>query len=568
MKLRIGISLFIKCLILTTIFITTMNKSQAQRPGYGVSNWTQAADRDWNKKYWESRAKSNSGSSSIGSSSYSSSGSTYKPIIYESRRARRLREEKEAKQRLEKELRKFYTPTESALSIETRKREQEALIRRMERTRKINGLEYHLERAPLSIVHKGVQVGEVVQYKSRFGLLKEEQLIQPFMYDMITDISAGMILVKRDGKYGYLDSTGALAVPVMYDEAKLFQLNGLARVSKNGKWGFINKKNEEQVMIIYDSVSLFTHYVYFANSFTVAAKMKYNNKWGFVNEKGFEGIPPLWDSIGDYNYQGRAWVKNDGKYGIINLSGFEVTPTKWDSIGKFQSSKKLLAMVRYGNKIGFINLNGKEVIPAKWDQVYAFDSLDYAPVKAGTKVGFITADGLEIIPAKYDYITDFNQMGLSRVRLNKKWGMLDRKGNEFIPIRYDSLGMWENNRIWVKLDGNYGIFDNTGKVLLEAEYDYIGPFFQGYSRVRSNGKYGLVNDGYEIVLAAEYHEIYPGLYYLYAKKDGKYKVLNRKKNVWLPTEFEDLKMDFSSVEISAKQKGEWVVIADDVIKMP
>lgn len=52
-----------------------------------------------------------------------------------------------------------------------------------------------------------------------------------------------IIAYKKDGKWGFVDSEGNVAIVPEYDEAKSFS-NGLAAVCKDGKWGFINRANE------------------------------------------------------------------------------------------------------------------------------------------------------------------------------------------------------------------------------------------------------------------------------------------------------------------------------------
>ena len=45
--------------------------------------------------------------------------------------------------------------------------------------------------------------------------------------------------VYKDGKVGFIYSTGRLVIPCEYDNASYFS-EGFAPVEKNGKWGFID----------------------------------------------------------------------------------------------------------------------------------------------------------------------------------------------------------------------------------------------------------------------------------------------------------------------------------------
>ena len=48
----------------------------------------------------------------------------------------------------------------------------------------------------------------------------------------------GLARVSKNGKYGFIDETGQVVVPVEYNSATFFS-EGLAWVQKNGKWGIL-----------------------------------------------------------------------------------------------------------------------------------------------------------------------------------------------------------------------------------------------------------------------------------------------------------------------------------------
>lgn len=59
------------------------------------------------------------------------------------------------------------------------------------------------------------------------------------------DFSEGMAIVKQrgKGKYGYIDTTGKLVIPLIYDDATTFY-KGYAKVIKDGKSFYIDKQNK------------------------------------------------------------------------------------------------------------------------------------------------------------------------------------------------------------------------------------------------------------------------------------------------------------------------------------
>lgn len=65
--------------------------------------------------------------------------------------------------------------------------------------------------------------------------------------------SSGVILLERNGKYGYMDYTGAWLGSPVYEDAKPFS-EGLAACKKNGKWGLIDTNGNTVLPFIYDSL--------------------------------------------------------------------------------------------------------------------------------------------------------------------------------------------------------------------------------------------------------------------------------------------------------------------------
>ncbi len=68
--------------------------------------------------------------------------------------------------------------------------------------------------------------------------------LQPCIYDQAEDFRDGMARVMIDGKWGYLDATGALSIPLQYEDAEDFE-DGTARVKQNGEWITIDKTGKQ-----------------------------------------------------------------------------------------------------------------------------------------------------------------------------------------------------------------------------------------------------------------------------------------------------------------------------------
>jgi hypothetical protein len=105
--------------------------------------------------------------------------------------------------------------------------------------------------------------------------------------------SEGIALVKRDGKYGFIDKTGREVIPCKYVSAQVFS-GDFSKVSNNGKYGIIDKTGREIVPCSYktDEISQFS------NGLCAISR---NSKWGFVDTTGKEVIPCKYDGVSDFN---------------------------------------------------------------------------------------------------------------------------------------------------------------------------------------------------------------------------------------------------------------------------
>jgi hypothetical protein len=125
-----------------------------------------------------------------------------------------------------------------------------------------------------------------------------------------------------------------------YDKIGRFGTHGLAwaLVKKDNKYGFINTQGEEVVPVQYDNIGKFgTHGIAWA-------LVQKDNKYGFMNTQGEEVVPVQYDKIGKFGTHGIAWalVQKDNKYGFINTQGEVVIPIKHNSPGEIEVKENKL----------------------------------------------------------------------------------------------------------------------------------------------------------------------------------------------------------------------------------
>lgn len=129
-------------------------------------------------------------------------------------------------------------------------------------------------------------------------------------FDDAWNFSEGLAVVKLNEKYGFVDKSGDVVIPIEYDKTALFS-EGLAAVKKDDKWGFIDKKGEVVIPFEYDSATFFSEGL---------AAVKKDGKYGFIDKKGDVGIGFRFDEAWKFE-EGFAIVKLNGLWGKIDKVG-------------------------------------------------------------------------------------------------------------------------------------------------------------------------------------------------------------------------------------------------------
>lgn len=166
--------------------------------------------------------------------------------------------------------------------------------------------------------------------KDNLGYPLVETLVIPAKYDETTNITFsdeydGLVGVKTNFKWGYIDATGATKIPFKYDEAGYFH-EGLAPVIIAGKCGFINTAGTVVIPLKFDYASSFTDGI---------AYVELGGKIGFINKTGVAVVPIKYDKQTDDVYKkcyhcggdlnlfkdGKATVALNGKCGVVDTKG-------------------------------------------------------------------------------------------------------------------------------------------------------------------------------------------------------------------------------------------------------
>ncbi len=230
-------------------------------------------------------------------------------------------------------------------------------------------------------------------------------LVRKEDYKDIESFGEGYFKLKRDGKWGILDSKLQPITDFQYDKIEDFDKNDLCKVMIENSWGLVNPKGEEQVPVKYEYIKIMDC----SDEFYVA--------------------------------------ELNGKCAIIDVNNNPITQFKYDNIICLFDSNDLCE-VKIGKYWGLVNKQGVEQVPAEYEDIeYLHDLEDhqndtrYYKAILNNKWGIIDSYNNKITQIKYDKSTDcrpeFDESGLCEVKIGKLMGLVNKQGVEQVPVVYE-----------------------------------------------------------------------------------------------------------------------------------
>lgn len=206
-------------------------------------------------------------------------------------------------------------------------------------------------------------------------LISRKEPPQVDKVEAISEEHEGLRGIKRDGKYGFIDTRGRLRIANRYDGIGNFS-EGLAAIKLIGRWGFINAQDQIIINPNYDKVAQFRN--------------------------------------------GLCVVTRNGKAGVINRQGKFILNMEYDSIASEADKFRL-----YKNGLtGLADASGKILIEPRFNQL-AILANGAVKVTHAQKSGVISAEGLSIIPIIYDALYYYPEKNQYLVQQKAEWRILN-----------------------------------------------------------------------------------------------------------------------------------------------
>lgn len=262
----------------------------------------------------------------------------------------------------------------------------------------------------------------------------EKQCIKPINlgYDEVDCIKQGLAVVKKNGKYGYVNKNGKLVVKPKYDRAtNIFADYQWGAVELNNKTGLIDKRGGLIVPIIYDE---------FVEVDDKTLSAIYNGKYGIIDRNNNIIVPFEYEYATNFMQNGLALLKKNGKYGVMDKNNAIVIPFEYDTIYKISVEKWTHILVEKNKKYGVVDLKGNVIIPLDYDATTTGFMSGLLGVKKGNKWGFINKNNEVVLDFVYDGVFMWGFVnGVASVEQNNERFYIDINGNRIGDTKIKEL---------------------------------------------------------------------------------------------------------------------------------
>lgn len=133
-----------------------------------------------------------------------------------------------------------------------------------------------------------ISIGRMQGFIDQTGAIKiDPQFVseQNWHFPSFAGFSNGLHPVQFEGKWGFIEKTGAMVISSQFERAESFS-EGLAAVLISDKWGFVDTESRIRINPQFDSVRSFEGGL---------ARVNIDEKWGFIDVSGEIVITPQFD---------------------------------------------------------------------------------------------------------------------------------------------------------------------------------------------------------------------------------------------------------------------------------
>lgn len=321
-----------------------------------------------------------------------------------------------------------------------------------------------------------------------------------------------VLKVKKDGKYGLINTQGKEILECKYDE--ITSLKGTTNsliIKKDGKVGIASNVGDVIVPAEYKEVKAFGQD--YSDGYIVINE---ENKQGLIGSNKKAVLETNYEEIKLVTGNNYYVVKENGVVKIINSEKETIIENEFDDVLQIKGDNFI---VKKGNNIGVISKDKQEKIPFSYQELNSIEN-GYYIAKKDNKYGIINENNETIVEFKYNYI---NQ----------------RKDTDFVEAENDLLETDIYNKdMQLKLTG----------IVSEVNTE------KGYISIRVSGEQKYYNFKFE---EKEAKDIFVDHTLFLSKKDGKYGYKDKNGNLVVDYIYDDAKEQNDFGYCSVKKGNVW-----------
>jgi len=305
--------------------------------------------------------------------------------------------------------------------------------------------------------------------------------------------------ILRDGKWGYVDRSGRVAIAPRFDRAERFS-EGLAAVQEGAVLGYVDAAGKLALVPEHAAAGV----VHRPFSSGLAA-VRVGQRYGYMDRTGKLAIAARYTTADDFS-EGFAMACDPDGCGYIEPSGRGAVGYGFMGSGPVKGGIACisLAMGMGRQRVALRRADGA-AIPGEWEGCGSM-SEGLVAVRLGGQWGYVDARGHGVIEPRFERAGDFSG-GLAPVTLETgRCGYVDREGRLAIPARFRSCHRFSDGVARVDLaedaiDGERVAFvDRTGKAVVIGQeasppFDSAEDFENGLAAVGAGGAPHLAGSG-------------------------------------------------------------------------
>ena len=353
----------------------------------------------------------------------------------------------------------------------------------------------------------------VLRYRSNdlYGLLDLDgnALTEP-IYDEIQSLKnrPGRILVKKDDKYGVLDASGNIVVPISfysiigdeyYTEEDGYSSTGyiVSTKTKTGiMYGYYNSVGKKLLDLKYEKIERVLEY----NKDDIYLIATFNGKNGiFKNGK----------KLIDFNHQEIMYsrlskvfiINRNGKESYYNLNGQSVSKPNKDIDDSSFLFNNLYTFVNEDGKYGVIDGSKKTLIEPTYDMILKIEGINAIEAREEDGSATIYSENLEKVCTISEGIVENIKENFAIVYNQSERVYLNKTGKEV-----KNTEVFPNQKLFtISNDGKWGFCEKNGNIVIEPQYDMVTEINEfGFAGIRKDDKWGVIKEDGTIVVEPVY----------------------------------------------------------------